>query len=113
MADPIKHAKVDYEAHLASVSLAGIRPLVQATRSPTASAEATYTISDIRCNRVILYHTQASAEAIRVELNATANATKMPITQGVYFVMEVEQNDVVHLFNTHASPVTVYIMEIR
>lgn len=110
---PNIRSDLKHEGVLATVSLAGIRPLVNASVAVGASAEGTYTIANISTKRVVLYHKAADDLDIRVDLNATAVATDFPVASGVYFVMEVEKDDVVHLFNNNASSVTVYLMEIR
>lgn len=112
MADPILRADARHETYLAQVSLAGIRPIIQDSVSVNATAEGTYTIADIRTHRVVLFHDGSTNTDIRVELNATADNTVMPVVPGAYFVMEVTKGDVVHLYNTTGGAIVVFFMEI-
>ena len=63
--------------------------------------------------RVVVTHSASGDEDIRFVLNDTAVATSFPIYPNMYFVVEVEEGDVVHVFNNNASAVTVHFMEIR
>jgi hypothetical protein len=104
-----------WEGALAQVSLAGVRPLVQATISVDASSGDSYEIQDGSAKRVVLYHGSTGAEDIHVNLGASAVATDMPIAPGAYFVMRVEKGESVAVYNAKSGgpAVIVYIMEIR
>lgn len=113
MANPRLHQNADWEGNLAAVSLAGVRPILQTTVAVGAGSEATYTLQHAAVKRVVLFYESNTNLDIRVDLNATASASSLPMVTGAYFVMEVDQGDVVHLFNTTGGSVTVYVAEIR
>jgi hypothetical protein len=101
-----------WEAEVAAVSLAGIRPLAQAKLTINAGAEGTHTATDKAVKRVVLLHS-SSTQNVHMELNATATADMMPMAPGGYFVVDVALGDVIHIFNSGGSAVTVWVMEIR
>jgi len=113
MADPKNRANIQWEADQAAVALAGVRPLKHAHNSTGSSAEYTYTIARNECQRVIVVHASGGDLDVRVELNATADANSMPILSSVYFVLEVEVGDEIHVFNTLGSAVDIHFLEIR
>jgi len=111
MADPrIKDTR--HEAGLAAISLAGVRLLVQATIAPGASANLAYTITSSATRRVVLFHDSGTNTDLRVELNAPATATDMPLASGVYFVLDAVKDETVQVFNTTGGAITVNIVEI-
>lgn len=113
---PKRRSRHEWESSQAVISLAGVRPLVQAVVTVTASDNDDYTVDDPTSaglvKRVILYHNSGGNTDIRVALNETADATKMPIASNVYFAIEVEDEDVISLFNTTGSDIDVNVMEI-
>ena len=111
MADPrIRDTK--HESGLAAISLAGVRILVQATIAPGASANVAYTVTSGAAKRVVLFHDSGTNTDLRVEQNAAATATDMPLASGIYFVVEAVKDETVQVFNTTGSGITVNIMEI-
>lgn len=102
-----------WEANLAAVSLAGIRPLQYATSNVAATSEATYTVLNPACKRVVLFHDGPLNTAVSMAINETASANTIPVLPAMYFVVEVDVGDVIHLYNTTGSPILVYITEIR
>lgn len=101
-----------WEQSMAALSLAGIRPIANGSAAVAGSTEETYTIVGKHTNRVIVFHDSGEALDIRFDLNATAGATDFPVASGVYFVLEVETGDVVHVYNTSGVAITVYFLEI-
>lgn len=101
-----------HEAGLAAISLAGVRLLVQATIAPGASANASYTVAEGATRRVVLFHDSGGNLDLRVELNAAADATDMPLASGVYFVLEAVKDETIQVFNTTGGALTVNIAEI-
>lgn len=113
MADPIKREDLRWESALASISLAGVRPLVQDSVDLLTTSEEIYTVTDRRTKRLVILRTAGASLDIRFDLNATASATSFPILPSVYFVLEVEYGDALHLYNVNAGSLTVYVLEIR
>ena len=101
-----------HESGLASISLAGIRILVQTTVAPATSTNASYTVTSAATRRVVLFHDSGTNTDIRVEQNAAATATDMPVASGVYFVLEAVKDDTVQVFNTSGGAITVNVVEI-
>ena len=101
-----------HEAGLAAISLAGVRLLVQATIAPGAAANVAYTVVNGATKRVVLFHDSGVNTDLRVELNAAATATDMPLATGVYFVLDAVKDDTVQVFNTTGGALTVNIAEI-
>lgn len=113
MANPNKRDDLEWEQKLASISLAGVRPLVVDSVSVAASSEQTYTLVDKSVKRLVVLHVASGDTDIRFDLNATATLSSFPILPSVYFVVEAGTDDVAHFFNTSGGSITVYIMEIR
>ena len=111
MADP-RIRDTRHESGLAAISLAGIRILVQATLAPGASANLAYTVVEASTRRVIVFHDSGVNVDIRINQNAAATATSMPVASGVYFVVEAVKDETVQVFNTSAGAITVNIAEI-
>lgn len=111
---PKRRSRHDWEGNQAVISLAGVRPLAQAVVTVTAGDNDDYTIDDDAglTKRVILFHNSGDITDIRVALNETATATDMPVASGVYFSLEVEDEDVVSLYNTSGGDIDVNVMEI-
>jgi hypothetical protein len=111
---PKRRANHDYEGNVAAISLAGVRPLLQDTVVVTAGDDDSYTVDGVSgvTRRLVCFHNADLNDDIRVALNVAATADDMPITPGVYFVMEVETDDVVSFFNTSGADITVNVMEI-
>ena len=109
----------------AILSIAGFRiiPGTQATIAPGAGAEATYTVLNAACRRVVAIHLGTGNGDIRFELNAAATATKIPVIPARYFIVDVlsprpatptepaKVGDVLHFFNTTGGAITVYLVE--
>lgn len=114
MTEPRKVARLDWEAHLASVSLAGVRILVQSTIAPGASAEATYTITHAATKRLILFHNSGNNTDIRFTYGSVAaDASDLPVVSGIYFVVDLEKDEIARVFNTSGGSITVNIAELR
>lgn len=114
MPEPRKVARLDWEAHLAAVSLAGVRILVQSTMAPLAGAEATYTVADTSTKRVVLFHDSGDNTDIRFTYGSVAaDASDLPVISGVYFVVDAEKGEVLRVFNTSAGTITVNVAELR
>jgi len=101
-----------HEAGLATISLAGVRLLVQAVITPGASANVAYTVTEASTRRVVLFHDSGTNTDLRVEQNAAATVTDLPIASGIYFVLEAVKGETVQVFNTSGSGITVNIVEI-
>ena len=119
MAVQTRRQKHDWEAQMASVSLAGIRPLVMSSVSVGATSNGSYLVSDNdMTERLVVYHDSGNNLDIRFDISspnapATATATSFPIGSGIYFVMEVDNGETLSLYNTSAGAITVYVCEIR
>lgn len=114
MTEARKVARLDWEAHLAAVSLAGVRILVQATVAPTAGNEATYTVTSAATKRVVLFHDSGNNLDIRFTYgNTAADANDLPVATGIYFVVDVEKDEVIRVFNTSGATITVNVAELR
>lgn len=111
MADP-RRRDTTHEAGLAAISLAGVRLLVQATIAPGASANASYTVASAATRRVVLFHDSGTNTDLRIEQNAAATATDLPIASGIYFVLEAVKGETVQVYNTTGGTLTVNIVEI-
>lgn len=112
MADPRRQENRDWEGNTAQVSLAGVRLLVQSTIAPISGGTASYTITHATTKRVILFHTTCDLN-IRVNQNATATSSHLPVAAGMYFVLDMIKGEVVHVFNTGPDTVTINIVEIQ
>ncbi len=97
---------------LAAISLAGVRLLIQATIAPGATTNVSYTVTSAATRRVILFHDSGNNTDLRVEQNAAATATDMPLASGVYFVLDCVKDETVQVYNTTGSGITVNIAEI-
>jgi hypothetical protein len=103
----------DWEGNEAVIALAGIRPTVHALETVGGTTEETYTVADPTTKRVILFYDGEGVTDLHMAINETADATTLPVLPGVYFVVEASQTEVIHLYNTTGSTITVYITEIR
>ncbi len=106
----IKDAK--HESALAQISLAGVRLLVQSSIAPGAGANASYEVTEGATRRVVLFHDSGVNTDLRVEQNAAATATDMPLVSGAYFVVEAVKGETVQVWNTTGGALTVNIAEI-
>lgn len=103
---------IQYEAARAMLALAGIREIVQGSVAPGASANAAYTVVDVRTRRVVCVHLGTGAGDIRFRYNVAATATNIPVIPQRYFVVDAEKDDTLNFFNTTGGAITVYVMEI-
>lgn len=112
--DP-KRRNAAQESAESMISMAGVRPLVESSVAVSATSADSYTITHSFCKRVLLFHTAANDDDIRVDLDDdnAGVATDMPLASGVYFVFEAYEGEIVRLYNTTGSPVTVYIWELQ
>lgn len=106
-------SSIEYEAARATLSLAGIRELVQANISATATANTVYTVANISTRRVIVIHLGTGNGDIRFKHDAAAAATSIPVIPARYFVVDAEKDDTLNFWNTTAGAITVYLMEIE
>lgn len=113
MAEPQQRSALSWEAQLASVALAGVRPLVADALTINATTEDTYTVTHEATKRVVLLTTATGDTDVRVALNETADGDSFPVLPLVYFVLEAKVDEVVHLYNAAGSSRTIYILEIR
>lgn len=114
MARPLKRGDLTHESQLAAISMAGMRPEAVDSVSVGASSEETYAMTVVFAKRIVLFHDRANEDTdIRFAINETADSDSFPVAAGTYFVVEMDDNDVLHLFNASAGAITVYLMEIR
>jgi hypothetical protein len=114
MADATRRERHDWEAQMASVSLAGIRPLVTDHVTVGAGGSNTYTISNNQLTkRLVVFHDANGNKVIYFSLDAAATTDDMPIVPGIYFVLEVEQGETLYLYNDGGTSIHVHVMEIR
>jgi plastocyanin len=113
MAVPIVGGELRHEQSLAARSSAAHRILAQAVIAPGAGAAAAHTVADKAVKRLVCLYAAGTAGDIRVELNAAAAATDMPLVPGEYFAVEVEVGDTVSFWNTTGGGLNVYVMETR
>jgi len=109
----VDRADLRWEASLASIAAAGVRPLVQDSVSALAGVDTTYTIVGGNTKRAVIFAESSADTDIRVNVEAVATVTGFPLIAGAYFVVEADKDDVLHFFNTTASTITVHIMEIK
>lgn len=112
MANPIKFRDQGTEMAYALISLGGIRPLVQDSVAVANGSEDTYEVTDTRARRLLVFHNGSGNTDIRFELNGTASGDELPILPATYFILQVEEGDILHLYNTTGSPITVFVVEI-
>lgn len=111
---PTQRPNAAHAGNLAAIALAGIRPILTDTITPTnGSADDPYTVQSAATNRVMLFHLASNDDDVRVcEVGGTAVATDMPVASGVYFVMEAYEDDVISLYNGSGGALTIYVMEL-
>jgi hypothetical protein len=102
---------------LAAMAIAGLRILSQSVVTATAGASTSYTVTDKNCRRVVCLHTGTGAGDIRINFNAAATATHMPMLPQRYFVVEACINgdgtaETVRFWNTTVSSISVNVMEV-
>lgn len=112
MAEPQIRESMKWENDMASVSLAGVRPLAVDTASVGAGAADTHTVAHKAAKRVIIFHASGTDTDIRVAVNETADANDFPVASGVYFVVEAKTGETVSVYNTTGGAITVYRLEI-
>lgn len=112
MTQAVSSLNLEHESRLANISRAGWRPLVEAAVSVGGNSEATHEITRSEARRVLLLTTDGKTD-LRVDINETATATSLPLLPNEYVILQVEQGDTVHLFNTTGGALTVYIVELR
>lgn len=113
-----KQGPVGHEANRAIMSMAGIGILVQSSLTVAATTEQTYTVTHPNTRRVCLIHAGAGAFDMRVNIDASADNTKLPILPQRYFVIDAgwqEDGDaqVVHVYNTSGTQIVVYLAEME
>lgn len=109
---PRRTGPAQHEGDRALLSLAGIRIIKQATHSATNGANTAYTVTEANTRRVVVFHTNAAADAIRVNHNAAATASHLPVLPQHYFIVDAKKADTVNFWNTTGGAITVNIVEI-
>ena len=110
---PRKLGHVTHEANRAALALAGLRMILQSSISALSGADTTYTLTGTNTRRCIVIHLGAGAGDIRFDYNAAAIATDFPFLPQRYFSVDAKAGDVLHFYNTTASAITVYVMEVE
>lgn len=101
-----------WEQALATLSLAGVRFLLQAVHSATNGANTVYTVQDVRTRRVVVLHLNAGNGDLRCAYNEAATATTLPVIPARYFVIDAKKADTLQFWNTTGSTFSVNILEI-
>ena len=109
---PRTPSAVSHEAMLAALATAGIRMLLQDTVSATNGANTPYTVAAKTTRRVMVLHLSSGNGDIRFNVNAAATATSFPLLAATCFVLDVAPGGTVNFWNTTASPITVYVIEM-
>src|SRR5512147_465429 len=119
---PRRISEASWELAKASLSMAGLRQILQANIS-VGAGDSTYTVQSENCRRVVAIHLGTGNGDIRFNLNAAASASTVPVIPARYFVVDVQSprpatptepaktGDVLHFFGTVAGPTTVYLVE--
>jgi len=108
---PRQLTSIEYEASRAMLSLAGLRLISQSrVVGAAAGSDNTYTVTDPRTRRVVLYVDHAS-NVIRFNVNAAATSTSLPIKNQTYFVVDAKKDDVLHFYDTTGST-PVHFVEV-
>lgn len=110
---PRKLTSIEFEAHRATLSLAGIRLISQATVSATPSANTAYTVQNPHTRRVLVIHLSSGNGDIRFNYNAAATSSSLPIIPARYFVVDASKDDTLNFYNTAAAAVTINVAEIE
>ena len=105
-------ASARYEAQQANLSTAGIRQLTQASLPVGAGASATYTVASPEARRVAVIFIGNLGD-IRFNQGASAAATHLPIPPGELFRVTAIQGEQLSFYNTTASAITVYLIELQ
>lgn len=100
---------------MASVSLAGIRPLAMSAFNVAGSGgTGSYVISNNQLTkRLVVMHDASGNKVIYFDIADAPTTDSMPIIPGMYFVIEVEQGETVRFLNDGGTTVHVHVMEIR
>lgn len=117
-----RNSNMAWEADRAALASAGVRILAQAVVTAVAGASTTYTITSNETRRLICLHLGAGNTDIRVNYNAAATATHMPILPGRYFSVDagIQKNsaqppawvaDTVRFWNETVGNISVYVIE--
>lgn len=113
---PVKTVGPLDDTALAVMALSGVRELRQSTIAPTTGAQAAYTVVDVNCRRVMVFHLGAGtpgAGDIRVRCNATAASTHMPLVPQTYAVFYLQAGETLSCWNTSADTITVNVLEME
>jgi hypothetical protein len=116
MAGATRREKHDWEAQMASVSLAGIRPLVMAHLNVVNGGVTvtSYTVSNNPLTkRVVVFHDATGNKEIYFDIDNDPTDDSMPIMPNMYFVIEVEQGEEIRFINTGGGTNHVHLTEIR
>lgn len=107
-----KLTSIEFEGMRALLSLAGIRPILQATVSATPGANTSYTVQDNRTRRVLIIHLGAGNGDIRFALDGAATANSLPILPARYVVVDAAKDQTLNFWNTTAAAITVNLAEL-
>ena len=101
---------------MASVSLAGIRPLVMAHLNVVNGGVTvtTYTVSsNPMTKRLVVFHDATGNKEIFFDIDNDPTSDSMPIMANMYFVIEVENGEEIRFINTSGGAVHIHLTEIR
>lgn len=102
-----------WEQARAMLSMAGMLDVLQDTHTATANSDTTYTIAGgVNVRRVLITHLGSGAGDIRFRRGAVASASYVPIFPQTHFVVDAEDGEVLHFYNTTAGDITLYIVEL-
>ena len=117
MASARKVGSMEFEAGLASLSLAGIKILVQATVTALAGASTGYTVTHKNTRRLLVIHLSGGNADIRVNVGTAATAAHVPVLPARYIPIDAGWDingvaEVVYFWNTTVGNITVNIVEL-
>jgi len=94
--------------------MAGVKEVIQAVHTATAGADTTYTVAGgTRTRRVCFAHLGSGAGDIRWNRGAAATATKFPVFPQTYFVIDAQNGEAIHFWNTTVGDISIYVMELE
>lgn len=102
-----------HEGSMAVMAMAGLRLLLQATHTATASSNTSYTVQSKDAKRVIACHLGTGAGDIRVNQGAAATSSHVPLIPQRYLVFDAGVGETIQFYNTTAGNITIYILETK
>ena len=107
-------SSMSWESARAVLSLAGMQDVLQDTHTATAGADTAYTVAGgVKVRRVMMCHLGSGAGDIRFRRGAAADATHVPLFPQTYFVVDAEDDEELHFYNTTVGDITIYIVELE